>query len=155
MKKIDAGRRNFWLVQLRQWARAREARSEVNRPMTVDELRRLGSSRWVTIGAHTISHPQLSSLSAAEQRKEIEGSKKQMESWLGRKVAVFSYPFGCRRDYTQQTVRICKEAGFSKAAVAFPGQAHKWTDPFQIPRQQVRNWPVSQFSKEVRSFWTL
>ncbi len=40
MKKIDSGRRNFWLVQLRQWARAKEARSEVNRPMTLDELRR-------------------------------------------------------------------------------------------------------------------
>ena len=154
MKKIDAKRRNSWLTQLRQWAKAGEEWCEVNRVMTVDELQRLGQSRWVTVGAHTINHPQLSSLSAPEQRKEIKGSKEQLESWLGGEVKVFSYPFGGRSDYTQETVQICRETGFAKAASVFPGQAHKWTDPFQVPRQPVRNWSVSQFSKQLRRFWT-
>jgi peptidoglycan/xylan/chitin deacetylase (PgdA/CDA1 family) len=155
MKKIDAGRRNTWLAQLRQWARAREETREVNRAMTIGELQRLGQSRWVTIGAHTVSHPQLSSLPAAEQRKEIEDSKKQLESWLGCEVTVFSYPFGGRRDYTQQTIHICREAGFAKAASAFPGQVHLWTDRYQIPRQPVCNWPVSRFGRELERFWVL
>jgi peptidoglycan/xylan/chitin deacetylase (PgdA/CDA1 family) len=155
MKKIDPARRHSWLTQLRRWAQAGEELRESNRAMTVEELRRLGQSPWVTMGAHTVSHPQLSSLPAAEQRKEIEDSKKQLESWLGREVTVFSYPFGGRRDYTRETVDVCRESGFAKAAAAFHGQAHKWTDPFQIPRQPIRNWSVSLFSRQLKRFWIL
>jgi peptidoglycan/xylan/chitin deacetylase (PgdA/CDA1 family) len=154
MFKIDARRRGHWLGQLRQWAGAGEKSREVNRVMTVEELQRLARSRWVTVGAHTITHTPLSSLPAAEQRKEINESKKQLESWLGREVTVFSYPFGRHSDYTKDTVNLCREAGFAKAAANFPGQAHKWTDPYQIPRQTVFNWPVARFSKELKRFLT-
>jgi peptidoglycan/xylan/chitin deacetylase (PgdA/CDA1 family) len=153
MKKIDPARRHSWLTQLRRWAQAGEEQRESNRAMTVEELRRLGQSPWVTMGAHTVSHPQLSSLPAAEQRKEIEDSKKQLESWLGCEVTVFSYPFGGRRDYTQQTIHICREAGFAKAASVFPGQVHRWTDRYQIPRQPVCNWPAGDFAKLLRRYW--
>jgi hypothetical protein len=48
---------------------------------------------------------------------------------------------------------ICREAGFAKAAANFPGQAHRWTDPFQIPRQLVRDWPVDIFAQKLKRFW--
>jgi len=153
MKKVDASRRDSWLRQLRQWAGTGEEVREVNRAMTVGELERLGQSRWATVGAHTITHTPLSSLPIAEQRKEIEGSKKQLEVWLGREVPVFSYPFGQQGDYTQETVELCRQAGFVKAAANFPGQAHRWTDPYQIPRLVVRNWPLDIFKKHLRRFW--
>lgn len=153
MKEVDALKREHWLMQLRRWAGAGKEWREFNRAMTVEELQRLCQSRLATIGAHAITHTPLSSLPAAEQRKEIEGSKKQLESWLGREIRVFSYPFGSRRDYTQETVDLCREVGFAKAAANFPGQTHRWTDPYQIPRLVVRNWPVEVFAKHLRKFW--
>lgn len=136
-----------------RWSNVGEDASEVNRPMTIDELRRLGQSRLVAIGAHSINHPRLSSLPEAEQRKEIEGSKKELELWLGREVTIFSYPFGQRRDYTQETASLCRKAGFTRAAANFPGQVHRWTDPYQMPRLVVRNWSVEVFEKHLRRFW--
>jgi peptidoglycan/xylan/chitin deacetylase (PgdA/CDA1 family) len=153
MKEVDALKREHWLTQLKHWAGAGEEWREVNRAMTVGELQRLCQSRLSTIGAHAITHTPLSSLSIADQRKEIEESKKQLESWLGREVPVFSYPFGHRCDYTQETVALCREAGFVKAAANFPGQAHRWTDRYQIPRLVVRDWPVEVFAGHLKRFW--
>jgi hypothetical protein len=51
-------------------------------------------------------------------------------------------------------VRLCREAGFMKAASNFPGQVHNWTDPFQLPRHLVRNWDLDIFAAEVKRFWT-
>jgi peptidoglycan/xylan/chitin deacetylase (PgdA/CDA1 family) len=152
MKTVDAVRRDRWFLQLRQWAQIGEAE---NRTMTVDELHQLGRSKWATIGAHTITHTPLSSLSIPEQRKEIEESKMQLESWTGQEVKVFSYPYGLRCDYTGATVDLCRKAGFTKAAANFPGQWHRWTDPYQIPRLVVRNWPMEVFIKHLRRFWIL
>jgi peptidoglycan/xylan/chitin deacetylase (PgdA/CDA1 family) len=153
MKEVDALKREHWLMQLRHWAGVGEEWREINRAMTVGELQRLCQSRLSTVGAHAITHTPLSSLSIAEQRKEIEESKKQLESWLGREVPVFSYPFGQRCDYTQETAELCKKAGFIKAAANFPGQTHRWTDPYQIPRLVVRNWPLEVFMKKMKRFW--
>ncbi len=153
MKKVEAERRDNWLTQLRHWAAAGEDGREINRAMTADELRLLASSKWATIGAHTVTHTPLSSLPVAQQQREIEGSKERLEYWVGRKITVFSYPFGQRRDYTLETAELCKQAGFTKAAANFPGQAHRWTDPYQIPRLVVRNWPLTVFMQKLKRFW--
>jgi peptidoglycan/xylan/chitin deacetylase (PgdA/CDA1 family) len=155
VKELDSANREKWLMQLRQWAQAGEEGREGYRAMTVDELRRLAGSSRVTIGAHTVTHTPLSSLSSAAQQEEIRASKRQLESWLGQGIRVFSYPFGDHNDYTRASRKLCAEAHFVKAAANFPGQAHNWTDPFQLPRQLVRNWPVELFAEKLRGFWTL
>ena len=156
MKQLDSKDRDRWLMQLRQWTQAgHEGREAYRHPMTVNELRRMAQSTWVTIGAHTTTNTPLSSLPVAAQREEIAGSKRQMESWLGREITVFSYPFGCKGDYTRESVKLCREAGFVKAAANFPGQAHRWTDPYQIPRQLIRNWQRETFGQKLKSFWVL
>jgi len=154
MNDADAEHRTDWLVQLRRWAQTNEEAADRHRAMTVDELRLLAGSSRVTIGAHTVTHTRLSSLSPAVQREEISASKRELEAWLGREIAIFSYPFGRRSDYTQESIALCRQAGFSKAAANFPGQAHRWTDPYQIPRHLVRNWPLEIFTGKLRGFWT-
>lgn len=154
LKNLDADQRNDRLMLLRHWAGAEEI-SGTNRAMTIDELRLLAESRWVTIGAHTVSHTRLSSLPPAAQAKEILASKKQLEAWLGKEIQLFSYPFGRRHDYTKATMALCREAGFSKAAANFSGQAHGWTDPYQVPRHLVRNWPAEVFAAKLKGFWTV
>jgi peptidoglycan/xylan/chitin deacetylase (PgdA/CDA1 family) len=153
VKRVDPGRREGWLGQLRAWAGAGEAGREANRALTADELRRLAASPWVTLGAHTVTHTPLSSLPAAAQREEIAASRRQLEAFAGKAAPVFSYPFGTREDYTRASRDLCEELGFVKAASNFPGQAHAWTDPFQLPRQLVRDWPVDVFAERLRSFW--
>lgn len=150
---IGEARRQGWLRQLRDWSGVGDAGREINRPLTPEELRRLAASPWATIGAHTVTHARLSALSEDEQRHEIASSKGQLEGLLSREITVFSYPFGGKDHYDRTSVRLCREAGFRKAAANFPGQAHRWTDPFQIPRQLVRNWDEGTFASRMRGFW--
>lgn len=150
---VDPGRRDGWLSQIRRWAGSGIDTTGSHRSMTVDELRLLAANRLVTIGAHTVTHGRLAALTAPEQREEITTSKKQLESWLGREVTMFSYPFGRTCDYSEETVALCREAGFAKAAANVPGQAHRWTDEFRIPRHLVRNWPVDIFAQKLQRFW--
>jgi peptidoglycan/xylan/chitin deacetylase (PgdA/CDA1 family) len=156
MKNITPERREEWLSQLRHWAGDEGCcvTDTPHRAMTENEIRTLANSSLVTIGAHTVTHSRLSLLSVAEQREEITASKQQLETWLGRKISVFSYPYGKRGDFTGKTATLCRNAGFSKAAANFPGQAHTWTDQFRIPRLLVRDWPVDIFAEKLREFWT-
>ena len=154
MSDADPQRRSNWRFQLRRWAQTGEGEGGRHRAMTVDELRLLAGKSGITIGAHTVTHSRLSTLSREAQRDEMLASKAQIESWLGRGIDTFSYPFGRRCDYTKQSMALCRQAGFTKAAANFPGQAHLWTDPYQIPRHLVRNWPVETFAQKLREFWT-
>lgn len=155
MKKLSPERRDGWFAQLRCWATVAETGRATHRSLTQEELRRLGASPWVTIGAHTVTHTPLSSLPPKRQREEIVRSRRDLEGWLGRPVTVFSYPFGGRRDYDRASIRICREAGFARAAANVAGQAHRWTDPLQVPRQLVRNWTVGEFAVRMKEFWLL
>jgi peptidoglycan/xylan/chitin deacetylase (PgdA/CDA1 family) len=151
--KVNHPRRALWLSQLRAWNPRALQHSDTNRIMTRKELQRLAQSHWVTLGAHTVHHSPLSALPEPEQRAEILDSKRHLESYIGRTVEVFSYPFGKKVDYDQTSTRICREAGFSKAASAFPGQAYRWTDPYQIPRHIVYNWDLATFATRLHCLW--
>ena len=154
MKGLDARRRGDRLLRLRQWAGCSAEGDLSRRAMSLEELRRLAANSWVTIGAHTVNHARLAALPRGEQLEEIVASKRQLEQWLGREIEVFSYPFGRRCDYNRDSVALCRQAGFTKAAANFGGQAHRWTDPFQVPRNLVRDWPERDFAQRFRSFLT-
>jgi peptidoglycan/xylan/chitin deacetylase (PgdA/CDA1 family) len=101
-----------------------------------------------------VTHAPLAVLGEAAQREEIFQSKHELEEQLGREVAVFAYPFGGRRQYDGTTRRLCRAAGFRRAVTTLPGQAHRWTDPLQLPRQLVRDWDVETFAARLEGFRT-
>ncbi len=153
IKQVDAPQRTDWLAQLRAWAHLDDQGRPSHRAMSSAELQKLASSPLVTIGAHTITHTRLAVQSAARQAEEIQASKQKLETWLVRPVPTFSYPFGGRRDYNQTTLALCKTAGFTKVAANYAGQAHRWSDRYQLPRQLVRDWPTERFAQALERFW--
>lgn len=153
MKQLSAEQRDRWLGRLRDWSGAGSAGRTSHRIMTIDEVKTLSDSAVATIGAHTVTHTPLSSLSVACQHREITLSKSRLEELTGRPITVFSYPFGGRCDYTKESVGLCRETGFVRVASNFPGQAHRWTDPYQIPRHLMRDWPLEEFVNRLRRCW--
>lgn len=153
LKNVTVEERTDRLRQLRHWAGTAEEGADSHRAMTVDELRVLAKSSWVTIGAHTVTHTRLASLPPLAQAEEITASKRQLEAWLSREIKVFSYPFGRRCDYTHDTLALCRKIGFARVAANFAGQTHSWSDPYQVPRHLVRNWPLDIFAAKLREFW--
>ena len=152
MKRVGSARREDWLGQLRRWAGAGDEGRLSHRALSVEELRRLACSPLVTIGAHTVTHPALARLGPERQREEILQSRHQLESWLGRPVEVFSYPYGGKEDCDGTGAAICRQAGFRKAASAWPGLSYRWSDEFLLPRRFVCDWDEARFKRYV-SWW--
>ena len=94
------------------------------------------------IGAHTLTHPQLSAIPIAEAKKEIAGSKKKLEDLFGVAVKHFVYPYG---DYNDAVVELVREAGFETACTVEPGVICPGVDPCRLPR----------FATDERSFRSL
>ncbi len=91
----------------------------------------------VEIGAHTVNHLVLSSLDATQQRLEIEGSLRDLESWLGHGIASFAFPYGRAWDYDDETLGILRELGFRSATTAMPGLNDAQTPVLELKRIAV------------------
>lgn len=70
------------------------------------------AARGIDFGSHTVSHPRLTRLSAAEQEREIVDSKQALEGLLGRPVRSFCYP---HMDHDEHVRVLVREAGYSSA----------------------------------------
>lgn len=63
--------------------------------MSWAQIKELSDSGLVTIGSHSINHPNLSEIKSEEEMElEILDSKNILEESLARQVNLFSYPFG-------------------------------------------------------------
>jgi peptidoglycan/xylan/chitin deacetylase (PgdA/CDA1 family) len=87
------------------------------------------------IGAHTVNHPILATLSERAARAEILGSKCQLENIIEAPVRLFAYPNGKPgQDYGPRHVDIVRDLGFDAAVATQWGAARHDSDPFQLPR---------------------
>lgn len=141
------------LAQLRTWSGSSPTGRTTHRTMTADELKALSASPQIEIGGHTRFHCQLSLLDADSQLEDIRGCKASLESIVRSPITMFSYPFGFRGSYNDQTIEILKSTSIDLACSNFPCGVRAGTDPYQLPRFLVRNWDRSTFMKNVaRSF---
>ena len=125
-------------------------REDKGRALTKHELISLSRSPFVEIGSHSLSHPHLPALPIMQQEKEISESKKKLETIIGKKIKSFSYPFGTRKDFNKETVRLVKTAGYSYACANFSGNVDKFSNPYTLPRVIIRNWPIKVFVKKIK-----
>ena len=99
--------------------------------MSTDELRLLDADPLCTIGAHTIGHPKLNTLTKEQQYHEIASSKQELEKWLGHDVYHFSFPHGA---HNADTLSICRELGFHSIVQSWGGPLRRGESPCPLPR---------------------
>lgn len=87
------------------------------------------------IGAHTLTHPRLTQIPAAQAREEISASRRKLEDLFSRPVMHFAYPFG---DYDERVVSQVREAGFATACTVQGGLVTERSDPFRLNRLMAR-----------------
>lgn len=89
--------------------------------MNWEEIQEM-SNHGFAIGAHTISHRILSTLSRQEIEKEISGSKYEIESKLGKDVLSFAYPRGKNTDFADGTCfPVLQSCGFKLGVTTIGG----------------------------------
>jgi peptidoglycan/xylan/chitin deacetylase (PgdA/CDA1 family) len=153
LRPLTDARRQKALDDLRAWAEPPSRARESYLPVDTNELANLADHELVEVGAHTVTHPVLSELPLDAQCDEVRGSKRALESALGKPVQSFAYPFGARSDYTSGTVRVVEEAGFARACSNFRDVIWRGTHPFQLPRFVVRDWDGDELAARLDSWF--
>ena len=87
------------------------------------------------IGAHTVRHPILATLSPEQAESEIDAGRKDLRRIVDAPVDVIAYPNGQpTRDFGPLHVAMVKRLGFRGAVTTAVGSARSGDDVFQLPR---------------------
>ena len=127
MKKASNQER---LLQLEKIKKEKPIKREA---LTIEQIKKIASSKYISIGGHTHTHSILTNCYEDEVRTEIQLSKQKLESWIGKEVGYFAYPNG---DYGVREIQILKESNYR---LAFSIQEQYLTpdalkEPYSIPR---------------------
>ncbi|MGK5094967.1 polysaccharide deacetylase family protein [Deltaproteobacteria bacterium TL4] len=116
-----------------------------------DDIRQLSQEPLITIGAHTLTHPNLTQLKKEDAGQEIIESKQLLESHLG-SVKHFAYPFGSPNEVSAQEVELAQQCGFETAVTSqcFPmNKANQW----HLPRYAISERHTPEKLSVVLSGW--
>jgi peptidoglycan/xylan/chitin deacetylase (PgdA/CDA1 family) len=101
--------------------------------LTKHMVRSMIAAGW-EVDAHTITHPDLTSVGAAQLQQEVAGSRAILRRDFHVPVAFFCYPSG-RFDATVEAA--VRKAGYLAATTTQPGLAAPGGDPDALPRIRV------------------
>ncbi|HUK42828.1 MAG TPA: polysaccharide deacetylase family protein [Candidatus Bathyarchaeia archaeon] len=102
--------------------------------MTWDEVRKL-QAEGVEFGAHTHTHPILTSLENQKSVvEEVGESRRRIEEELRSPVTHFCYPNG---DFNDNVVAAVKACGFLSATTVLSGYDSRSTDPYLLKRHSL------------------
>jgi peptidoglycan/xylan/chitin deacetylase (PgdA/CDA1 family) len=97
------------------------------------DVRKLVAAGW-ELGAHTMTHPDLTTIDAAALTEEIAGSRKLLRKQFGGAVDAFCYPAG---KYDDTVVAAVEDAGYASATTVDEGLAGPGDEPFTRHRIRV------------------
>jgi peptidoglycan/xylan/chitin deacetylase (PgdA/CDA1 family) len=106
-------------------------RPETLELLSIDDIRTMAESKYVTFGAHSHDHDNLTQLEPVDVRRSVLQSKSLLEDWTGRTVRHFAYPFGA---FNPEVARIVHECGFVSSQATTPGFWRRGGPVFAIPR---------------------
>jgi peptidoglycan/xylan/chitin deacetylase (PgdA/CDA1 family) len=124
--------------ELLQQLRAHAGELPVPRVMlTWDEVREM-HALGMTIGSHTLTHPNLPNAGVDAAARELTASKVRLERELGVDVTMFSYPNGGAERYlTAEIQQAVRDAGYAAATTSRNAFADAGSDLYALERIEV------------------
>lgn len=86
------------------------------------------------IGSHTLSHPDMTKISAAKLKKELEDSQRLLSELVGSPVLTLAYPAG---RYNEKVIKATEEAGYLAAVTTEYGSASINQNPLRLKRVRI------------------
>ena len=96
------------------------------------QVRRLIAAGW-EIDAHTLTHPDLTSIDDGELAHEVAGSRRELRRLFGVPVDFFCYPGG---RYDARVIAAVRRAGYLGATTTLEGLAEP-SKPYELRRVRV------------------
>ena len=99
--------------------------------MSWSQLREMAADPLVTIGNHGHAHAHMAWLNDAEQQADLDKAAARFEAELGRRPALFAYPYG---EISLALRRRVENSGFAAAFGQHSGALGEFADRFVLPR---------------------
>lgn len=119
---VDAGKQKEALIE------TIFSKSGIDRKTYVDEMalewkhiEEMSSEGLVTIGTHTLTHPNLKQLEISEAEREILESRKRIEESICSESSHFAFPFGYKEAAGEREFQLAKRLGFKTAVTTREG----------------------------------
>lgn len=109
----------------------------VNSPetgLTVSMVKSMLASGW-ELGSHTLTHPDLTTISASQLEEEVAGSRQQISKKFGVPIEFFCYPAG---KFDDTVVAAVNDAGYKGATTVEEGVATP-DKPFELKRIRINS----------------
>jgi peptidoglycan/xylan/chitin deacetylase (PgdA/CDA1 family) len=124
--------------------------------VTWDQLREMKANGF-TIGSHTVSHSDLTTVKEGETElefiarieEEIQASKKIIDKKLGQDTYIFAYPYG---DYDQRSINVARQAGYKIAMSIRRGGNPFFVNPLCLRRDQIFEGDMQTFLSRLKTF---
>jgi peptidoglycan/xylan/chitin deacetylase (PgdA/CDA1 family) len=114
-----------------------------------DEVREMHAG-GIHFGSHTVTHPDMRSLTPEQIEYELGSSKEKIESELGATVSSFAYPYAFPEEDTR-FVRYFRDLldthGYTNQVTTILGTATEDADEFYLPRIPANTWDDPAFFK--------
>jgi len=104
-----------------------------DRYLNWEQIKQLSDQNW-QIGAHTKTHPNLTTLSKEDMEDQIASCKTEIEKNIGKPVKFFSYPAG---KFDDTVISVVKDSGFSGAVTTVSGTKNNKNNPFELKRLRI------------------
>lgn len=138
LKTLDVASREAKLAELEEATQVKPPKvfpAEFE-PCSWDEIREMAQG-GIEIGAHTVTHPILSTIEdPARLHFEVLESKRRIEQELQLPVRHFAYPNGLWHDFNAPALSVAR-AHFETAVAAEPGWSHANSDRHQLCRTAI------------------
>ncbi len=105
------------------------------RPLSWQQVAEM-ARHGVELGAHTLTHPNLTELEDDALRREITECRDRIEEHTAVRVRSFCYPRG---DFDERVKTAVREAGYDLACTTMEGCVTEDTHPFSLRRTFVAN----------------
>ncbi len=102
--------------------------------LTWAQITEMNGSGLISFQAHSVNHPNLTTLHSDQLRYQLAESKKILESYTGKPVNFFAYPYGASNEVIWQAAR---DAGFSGAVGTWGGSLISEGNIFDMPRIKI------------------
>lgn len=108
----------------------------------------------ISFGSHTMTHPVVSQLTAAQLESELTESKQLLEQRIGSPMRHFAFPFGQPGDCGKAALPVLARLGYRSAATTVEGTNTPGGNLYELRRTQVVNErSVSMFAFKLNQLY--